>query len=46
MTRIADDLINRIAVIEKMIVTAKGKERRRLQTERAELEATLRKLAS
>jgi len=46
MTRIADDLVNRIAIIEKMIMTAKGKERRDLQKERAELEAALRKLVS
>lgn len=43
MSKFEDDILSRIAIINKMIPGAKLKERRALQRERADLESKLRK---
>ena len=45
MSRFADDLKSRILMLNKMIESAPISERRKLQKERAELEAKLRKVS-
>jgi hypothetical protein len=46
MSKFADDLRERIAILNKMIPGAKLSERRKLQKERSDLEAKLAKVAA
>jgi hypothetical protein len=46
MSKFADDIRTRIAIINKMIPNAKVKERRALQKERSDLETKLAQVAA
>ncbi len=46
MSKFAEDLTARVAIINQMIVGANKTERRKLQKERADLEEKLRKVAA
>lgn len=46
MSKLADDIRARLAIIGDMIRTAKAAERRKLQKERADLEDKLRRVAA